>query len=108
MFAVGTRERSVDHLIKTSLDSQCPSVDQDIRDFSAGRFDDVPERLTRNAHFLRRLGLIEPFEVRETESLEFIMAQKDLLKTGQRNSGRFEIFGPRATGHAAADHRSGH
>jgi len=67
-------------LIRTSLDPQGPAVDEDIRDLVAGGLHDIAERLSGDAHFQSRVGLIESLEVCETEGLEFVMAQEDLLE----------------------------
>jgi hypothetical protein len=103
-----TGKRSVYHLNHSSLDSQRPSVDKDIRDLVAGRLDDVSEGLAGNPHFLRGGGLVHPFQVRETEGFEFITRQADLLETGQWDSRRLEILAPRTAVNPAADQWPGH
>ena len=101
-------KRSVYHLNDSSLDSQRPSVDKDIGDLVAGRLDDVSEGLAGNPHFLRSVGLVHPFQVRETERFELITRQPDLRETGQWDPGRLKILAPGTTGDPAADQRSGH
>jgi hypothetical protein len=108
VLTAGTGKRSLRHLKNSSLDSQRPSVDKDIRDLVASRLYDVSEGLARNPHFLGSLGLVLSLQVGETERFKLITHQTDLLETGQWNSGRLEILAPRTARHSSADQRSGH
>jgi prephenate dehydrogenase len=52
------------HLVLTSMNSQSPAVDQAVRRFAAGGFQDITERLAGDAHFFRGFFMIQAFEVR--------------------------------------------
>jgi len=62
------------------FDEQRLSVDQSVGNLLVCRFEDSAKRLTGNAHFLRRLGLIKPLEVGQADGLELIDGQYDLLQ----------------------------
>jgi hypothetical protein len=65
-------DTSGDDFNGTALDEQSLSMDQSVGDLSVSGFEDSAERLARNAHLLRGIGLIEAFEVGQADRLKFI------------------------------------
>jgi hypothetical protein len=64
VFTVGADKMPLVHLVLTSMNSQRPAVDQAVRRFAAGGFQDITERLAGDAHFFRGFFMIQAFEVR--------------------------------------------
>jgi hypothetical protein len=63
------------------LDPKGPAVDESVRELSPRGLHDIAECLAGNAHHVRRIGLIHPFQVGETERFELVPSQEDFLET---------------------------
>jgi hypothetical protein len=57
---------------RTAFDAQGFSVDQGIGDLLVSRFEDSAERLSRDTHFLRGVGLIQSLKIGQPDRLELI------------------------------------
>jgi hypothetical protein len=65
-----------------AFDGESFCVDQGIGNFFVCRCESPPERLPRNFHLLRRLLLIQSLKVGQTDGLELINRQGDVLQNG--------------------------
>jgi hypothetical protein len=63
----------------TPLDLQDLSMDEDIGDFPARRFDDSAEGLPRYVHPGGRLLLVQPFQISQADRLIFVEGQENFI-----------------------------
>ena len=91
-----------------ALDEECFSIHQSVGDLFMSGFENSAERLARNAHFLRGVGLIKSLEIGQADRLDFIDGQCHLLQSRQRDSSRFVVIRLRQLGHPSAMSRSRH
>ena len=61
-----------DNFNGSAFDEECFSVNQGIGNLFMCGFENPSERLARNAHFFRSVGLIQSFKVGQTYRLELI------------------------------------
>jgi hypothetical protein len=72
-------------------DAQGPAVDERPGDLPSRGFHDAGERRPRHPHAGGGLLLVETLEIRQTQGLELVHAQRDLLEHGGRNPGGLEV-----------------
>ena len=91
-----------------AVDGEGFAVDEGVGDFPMCRLDDPAERLPRNVHLRRRLFLVETFEVRQPDRLQFVDGQLDAFEHLQRYPTRLVVRRLRQLGYPSALSGSGH
>ena len=91
-----------------SRNSQRLAFDQSGSHFFVRTRQNVTQRLPRNAHFFRGIGLIKVFDVSQAHRLKLIERQSNLVQKAHRHAMRLEVAYRNITGYPAANHRSNH
>lgn len=102
----GTIGRLRFHAVAPAGDRQTLAVDQTVRDLVPRALVELCDRGAGNAHPLRALRVGEAFVIHQTDRLEFVHAQRDLLRLRDPVRGEMAVF--RFAAHAAAALWSGH
>jgi hypothetical protein len=90
------------------LDFERLAEDDCLGDFAARDFYDPSESRARDSHPLCRLLLVEPLEISQSDSFEFIESYHYLCEHPRRNSSRLEYRRRRFSSYSAATWRPGH
>ena len=91
-----------------SRNSQRLAFDQSGSHFFVRTRQNVAQRLPRNAHFFRGIGLIKVFDVSQSHRLKLIERQSNLLQKAHRHALWLKVAYRNITGYPAANHRSNH
>ena len=81
---------------------------QGLGDLAVGGRKDTAEGRARNAHPLRGLFLVQPFQIGQPDRLELVEREDDPVQFVDRNSRGMEHGRDRSPGNPAATLRSGH
>jgi hypothetical protein len=84
------------------------AVNESIRHFPPGFLDDPRESRPRNLHLFRRLLLIQPLQVGQTQRFDLIESQRYLFESARRNTRRLEEAGVRPESYMTQTTRSWH
>jgi len=90
------------HLNLTSFDAQDLSLHQSLGHLAMGYFQNAAEGLPGDVHARGGLFLVKPQKVSQTEGLQFIHSQNDLLQRRRRDPGGFKQEVIRRASHPTA------
>ena len=91
-----------------SRNSQRLAFDQSGSHFFVRTRQNVTQRLPRNAHFFRGIGLIKVFDVSQSHRLKLIERQSNLLQKAHRHALWLKVAYRNITGYPATDNWSSH
>jgi hypothetical protein len=91
-----------------TLDFERLAENDCLGDLAARDFYDPSESRARDSHPFCRLILIEPLEISQSDSLEFVESHHYLCEHARRNSSRLEYRRRRLPSYSAATWRPGH